>query len=174
MNRFMEEQQFQQVMKEYTDYLLRLAYLYIKDWSAAEDIVQDVFLTYYQKFEQFGERASLKTYLAKITINKCKDYLKSWRYRKQVLTNNFFNPSKKGRDRIIEEDEKLELADAVLQLPVKYREVIIYYYFAELSVLEISQLLSIPDNTIKTRLRKARSLLKIQLKENDWEVLIHE
>lgn len=174
MDRFMAEQQFQQVMKEYTDYLLRLAYLYLKDWSAAEDIVQDVFLTYYQKFEQFEERASLKTYLAKITINKCKDYLKSWRYRKQVLTNNFFNPSKKGRDRIIEEDEKLELADAVLQLPVKYREVIIYYYFEELSVLEISQLLSIPDNTVKTRLRKSRSLLKIQLKEKDWEVLIHE
>ncbi|QUG40028.1 sigma-70 family RNA polymerase sigma factor [Psychrobacillus sp. INOP01] len=174
MNRFLTEQQFQQVMKEYTDYLLKLAYLYIKDWSAAEDIVQDVFLTYYQKAEQFEERSSLKTYLAKITINKCKDYLKSWRYRKQVLTNNFFNPSKKGRDRIIEEDERLELADAVFQLPVKYREVIIYYYFEELSVLEISQLLSIPDNTVKTRLRKARALLKVQLKENDWEVLIHE
>lgn len=174
MNRFLAEQQFQQVMQEHTDYLLKLAYLYIKDWSAAEDIVQDVFLTYYQKFEQFEERSLLKTYLAKITINKCKDYLKSWRYRKQVLTNNFINSAKKGRNRIIEEDEKLELADAVLQLPVKYREVIIYYYFEELSVLEISQLLSIPDNTVKTRLRKARLLLKVQLKENDWEVLIHE
>ncbi|MFJ7825828.1 sigma-70 family RNA polymerase sigma factor [Psychrobacillus sp. NPDC096623] len=174
MNRFLAEQHFQKVMEEYTDYLLKLAYLYIKDWSAAEDIVQDAFLTYYQKFEQFEERSSLKTYLAKITINKCKDYLKSWRYRKQVLTNNFINPAKKNRNRIIEEDEKIELADAVLLLPVKYREVVIYYYFEELSVLEIALLLSIPDNTVKTRLRKARSLLKIQLKGNDWEVLIHE
>lgn len=174
MNRFLAEQQFQQVMHEHTDYLLKLAYLYIKDWSAAEDIVQDVFITYYQKFEQFEKRSSLKTYLAKITINKCKDYLKSWRCRKQVLMNNFINPAKKGRNRIIEEDEKLELADAVLQLPVKYREVIIYYYFEELSVLEIALLLSISDNTVKTRLRKARALLKIQLKENEWEVLINE
>lgn len=174
MNCFLEEQKFQQVMQEHTDYLLRLAYLYVKDWPAAEDIVQDVFLKFYQKFEQFEERSSLKTYLAKMTINKCKDYLKSWRYRKQILTNSFSNETKKETNRIIEQDEKLELADAVLQLPLKYREVIIYYYFEELSVLEVSQILSISDNTVKTRLKKARALLKNQLKHNHWEVLIHE
>ena len=75
---------------------------------------------------------------------------------------------------MVEKDEKLELAEAVLQLPLKYREVIIHYYFEELSVLEVSQLLTISDNTVKTRLRKARSLLKEQLKHGEWEVLIHE
>jgi RNA polymerase sigma-70 factor (ECF subfamily) len=175
VNSFLSEQKFQLVMQEHTDYLLRLAYLYIKDWPAAEDIVQDVFLAYYQKFEQFEERSSLKTYLAKMTINKCKDYLKSWRYRKQILTNSFLNQSKKIRDKIIVEDEKLVLADAILQLPLKYREVIIYYYFEELSVLEVAQLLSISDNTVKTRLKKSRALLKNQLKHTiQWEVLFHE
>lgn len=175
VNSFLAEQKFQLVMQEHTDYLLRLAYLYIKDWPAAEDIVQDVFLAYYQKFEQFEERSSLKTYLAKMTINKCKDYLKSWRYRKQILTNSFLYQSKKIRDKIIVEDEKLVLADAILQLPLKYREVIIYYYFEELSVLEVAQLLSISDNTVKTRLKKSRALLKNQLKHTiQWEVLFHE
>jgi len=174
VNRYLEEQQFQEAMQEHTDYLLRLAYLYVKEWPAAEDIVQEVFLTYYQKFEQFEERASLKTYLAKMTINRSKDYLKSWRYRTQMLTNSFKTPAKKGRNRIIEKDEKLELADAVLQLPLKYREVIIHYYFEELSILEVSQLLTISANTVKTRLRKARSLLKEQLKHGEWEVLVHE
>lgn len=175
VNSFLSEQKFQLVMQEHSDYLLRLAYLYIKDWPAAEDIVQDVFLAYYQKFEQFEERSSLKTYLAKMTINKCKDYLKSWRYRKQILTNSFLNQSKKIREKIIVEDEKLVLADAILQLPLKYREVIIYYYFEELSVLEVAQLLSISDNTVKTRLKKSRALLKNQLKHTiQWEVLFHE
>ncbi len=161
-------------MQEKTDYLLRLAYLYVKDWPAAEDIVQDVFLKFYQEFEQFEGRSTLKTYLAKMTINKCKDYLKSWRYRKQVLTDSFTNQTKKSRNRIVEQDEKLELADAVLQLSLKYREVIIYYYYEEFSVLEVAQMLSISDNTVKTRLRKARALLKDQLKSNQWEVLLHE
>ena len=174
MNRFLAEQKFQEVMQEYTDYLLRLAYLYVKDWSATEDIVQDVFLKFYQNFEQFEERSSLKTYLAKMTINKSKDYLKSWRYRKQILTNSFSSLTKRERNQIIEHDEKLELADAVLQLPLKYREVVIYYYFEELSVLEVAQILWISDNTVKTRLRKARVLLKNQLKHNQWEVLMNE
>ena len=95
MNRYLEERQFQEIMQEHTDYLLRLAYLYVKEWPAAEDIVQDVFLSYYQKFEQFEERASPKTYLAKMTINRSKDYLKSWRYRTQMLTNSFKAPSKR-------------------------------------------------------------------------------
>ncbi|HWL25298.1 MAG TPA: sigma-70 family RNA polymerase sigma factor, partial [Ureibacillus sp.] len=89
MNQVLDERDFQQIMHEHTDYLLKLAYLYVKDWPTAEDIVQDVFITFYQKFEQFEERSSLKTYLSKITVNKCKDYLKSWRYRMHSLTNSF-------------------------------------------------------------------------------------
>lgn len=174
MNGYLEEQRFQQVMQEHMDYLLKIAYLYVKEWPAAEDIVQEVFLAFYQKFEQFEERASLKTYLGRMTINRCKDYLKSWRYRTHILTNSFKIPSKKSRNRIVENDEKSELAEYVLELPLKYREVIIHYYFEELSVLEISQLLTISDNTIKTRLRKARALLKEKLKHGEWEVLIHE
>ncbi|WP_342541744.1 sigma-70 family RNA polymerase sigma factor [Paenisporosarcina sp. FSL H8-0542] len=174
MSHFFEEHEFQQVMQEHTDYLLRLAYLYVKDWPAAEDTVQDVLLKFYLEFGQFEKRSSLKTYLTRMTINKCKDYLKSWRYRKQVLTNSFSYQAKKARNSFIEQDEKLELADAVLQLPLKYREVIIYYYFEELSVLDVAQILSVSDNTVKTRLRKARALLKEQLKHNQWEVLLHE
>jgi RNA polymerase sigma-70 factor (ECF subfamily) len=174
VSHFFEEHEFQQVMQEHTDYLVRLAYLYVKDWPAAEDTVQDVFLKFYLEFEQFEKRSSLKTYLTRMTINKCKDYLKSWRYRKQVLTNSFSYQAKKARSSSIEQDEKLELADAVLQLPLKYREVIIYYYFEELSVLDVAQILSVTDNTVKTRLRKARALLKEQLKHNQWEVLLHE
>lgn len=174
MSQVMDERDLQQIMHEHTDYLLRLAFLYVKDWPAAEDIVQDVFISFYQKFGQFEERSSLKTYLSKITVNKCKDYLKSWRYRMQILTNNFFSKSKNSRNRLIEQDEKLELADAVLQLPLKYREVIIYYYFEELSVLEVAQQLNLSENTVKTRLRKARTLLKDELNNDQWEVLLHE
>lgn len=90
-----DEHAFGEAMKAHSDYLLRIAYLYVKDWQVAEDIVQDTFLTYYLKFEQFEERSSLKTYLVRIVINKCKDYLKSWKYRKLTLTNQFFGSKKK-------------------------------------------------------------------------------
>lgn len=168
-----DEQRFKDIMHDYSDDLLRLAYLYVQDWQVAEDIVQDTFLAYYEKFEQFEQRASLKTYLVRITINKCKDYLKSWKYRKLLLTNQFFG-GKKDRTYSIQKEERLDIANAVLALPLSLREVIIHYYYEELSVLEVAQLLSISDNTVKTRLRRARQLLKEQLAQDEWEVLSHE
>ncbi|MEK4701488.1 sigma-70 family RNA polymerase sigma factor [Solibacillus sp. FSL R7-0668] len=168
-----DEHAFGEAMKAHSDYLLRIAYLYVKDWQVAEDIVQDTFLTYYLKFEQFEERSSLKTYLVRIVINKCKDYLKSWKYRKLTLTNQFFG-SKKETAHTIEKEERLDIAEAVLALPIHLREVIIHYYYEELSVLEVATLLAISDNTVKTRLRRARQLLKGQLSQDAWEVLSHE
>jgi len=168
-----QELAFQQAVEEHTEYLLKIAFLYVKDWPTAEDIVQEVFLTYYEKFEQFEKRSSLKTYLIRMTINKCKDYLKSWRYRKQSLTTNFFM-SKQDRRRVVEDAERLDIANAVLDLPIHLREVVIHYYYEEQSVLEVAQLLSVSDNTVKTRLRRARQLLKEKLSSDEWEVLSNE
>ncbi|WP_225231358.1 sigma-70 family RNA polymerase sigma factor [Solibacillus faecavium] len=168
-----DEQAFQQVMETYSDYLLRIAYLYVKDWQVAEDIVQDSFLSYYVKFEQFEERASLKTYLVRIVINKCKDYLKSWSYRKQQLTNTFFQ-TKTDPQKMLQQAERLDIAEAILNLPIPLREVIIHYYYEELSVLEVANLLRISDNTVKTRMRRARQLLKEKLSSDEWEVLANE
>ena len=168
-----EEQAFNKSVQDHTDYLIRLSYLYVKDWQTAEDIVQDVFLSYYAKFEQFEERSTLKTYLTRITINKCEDYLKSWRYRKTTLTNQFFG-GKRDAQPLEDNEDKAALADAVLALPIQLREVIIHYYYEELSVLEVATLLNLSDNTVKTRLRRARQLLKKHLTNDEWEVLSNE
>lgn len=168
-----DEQAFQESIQIHSDYLLRIAYLYVKDWQVAEDIVQDTFLSYYVKFEQFEERASLKTYLVRIVINKCKDYLKSWAYRKQQLTNRFFQ-TKTDPQKALQQAERLDIAEAILKLPIPLREVIIHYYYEELSVLEVAALLGISDNTVKTRMRRARLLLKESLAEDEWEVLSNE
>ena len=69
----------EEVMEEYGEYCMRVAYLYVKDWAAAEEIVQDTFLAYYRQQERFEGRSSLKTYLVKITIDKSHDYLRSWK-----------------------------------------------------------------------------------------------
>lgn len=76
------EEQFEQIMEQHGEDLIRLAYMYVKDWQAAEDILQEVFISYYQKRNQFEQRSSLKTYLSKVTINKCHDYLRSWKNRR--------------------------------------------------------------------------------------------
>ena len=82
--------ELKELMFQYTEYLIRLAYYYVKDLQAAEDIVQEVFIKFYDSQSNYEERGEVKAYLTKMTINKSKDYLKSWTYRKVKLQNKFF------------------------------------------------------------------------------------
>lgn len=169
----LDDDRFQSIVYEHNNYLLQLSYLYVKDWDTAEDIVQEVFINYWVKSEQFQAQSSLKTYLTRMAINQCKDYLKSWRYRTQTLTN-VFTEIIRPKNQLILEEEQLIVAEAVLSLPIKFREVIILYYFKELTIQNISNTLNTSESTIKYRLKKAKERLKEMLSTQQWEVFINE
>lgn len=77
--------EIEQVITEHGDYLLKVAYLYVKNEATAEDIVQDVFIAFYQKQQQFRQESSLRTYLVKMTVNRSHDYLRSWKSKRLSL-----------------------------------------------------------------------------------------
>lgn len=163
-----------ELMSQYTEPLIRLAYGYVKDLQAAEDIVQEVFIKFYHQ-SYYEERGELKAYLTQMTINKSKDYLKSWTYRKVLFQNKLFPPmGKQSVDEFVKKDEKSIIGDAILELPLKQREVLLHYYFNEMKISEIAHFLSIPESTVKTRLSRGRELLRTQLKGIEWEVLLNE
>jgi len=160
-------------MEDHGEYCLRVAYLYVKDWAIAEEIVQDVFFAYYQQQERFEQRSSLKTYLVKITVHKSHDYLRSWKNKRHVLFEKLhIGVSKRSPETsLLEKDERKIVTAALFELPIIYREVIILYYYQELKVREIAEVLACAENTVKTRLRRARQILQEKLDKNHWEVL---
>lgn len=171
----LQVKELEEIMELHTERLIRLAYYYVKDLQSAEDIVQDVFIKFYDKQHNYEERGELKAYLSKLVINKSKDYLRSWTYRKiQVQQKIFAKQTVIRRDMLVQQDEQSIIENAILALPLKQREVLIYFYFEEMPVVEIAQLLSIPESTVKTRLRRGRELLKPKLEHIEWEVLLHE
>lgn len=164
-----------ELMFQYTEPLIRLAYYYVKDLQAAEDIVQEVFIKLFHNQHHYEERGELKAFLTTMTINKSKDYLKSWTYRKVQLQNKLFShASKRNLDELVKKDEQAIIGEAILELPLKQREVLIYFYFNEMTITEIAHILSIPEGTVKTRLRRGKELLRKQLKGIEWEVLLNE
>ncbi len=164
----------QQLMELHTEGLIRLAFYYVKDSQAAEDIVQDVFIKLYTASNERTDIKDIKSYLYKMTSNKCKDYLKSWAYRKIQFQQKFVNePKTNQNDNLLKKDEQTIIGDAILKLPLKQREVLIYYYFKEMPILEIAQFLGISDNTVKSRLRLGKKQLKEQLNHIEWEVLLN-
>ncbi|WP_043930636.1 sigma-70 family RNA polymerase sigma factor [Bacillus sp. EB01] len=178
MNEEIDSIQFRNVMKDNGEYLIRLAFFYVKDWSAAEDIVQEVFVTYFLKSHQFENRSSIRTYLAKITVNKCHDYLRSWKNKIHLYSNQLFGNSgskKNSPEQIIIDKNKNDLLiQEVLKMSIKYRDVILLYYYQEFTIIEISKILNCSENTVKTRLSRAKSILKNNLDGTEWEVILNE
>lgn len=163
--------ELQQIMDEYTDLLFRIAYYYTKNVSTAEDLVQEVFIKFYYQ-EHYEERNELRAYLAKMTTNKSKDYLKSWAYQKLKLTQKLSFLAEERQDEASYESTPLE--EAVLSLPLKCKEVITYYYYEGFSIKEIAHILSTNENTIKSRMKKAKQLLKLALVADEMELISNE
>ncbi len=149
-------------MNEYGNEVLYLAYSYVKDYGLAEDIAQEVFVKFYQKYDEFRGESSLKTWIIRIAINQSKDHLKRWDTRK-VLISNKVSELLKERDipesLAIQNESSKELHAHLLSLPVKYREVLFLYYYEELKINEIAECLHINANTVKTRLKNGKRRL---------------
>ncbi len=71
------EKEIQRLMDDYGDDVLRTSYMYLKDLQNAEDAFQEVFIRVFNKFESFKGESSEKTWIIRITINVCKDMLRS-------------------------------------------------------------------------------------------------
>ncbi|MBD8032972.1 sigma-70 family RNA polymerase sigma factor [Solibacillus merdavium] len=166
-----EEKDFllEKIMIEYGNELVRLAFSYVKDVETAKDLVQNTFIKCYKNIDSFRYDAHIKTWLYRITINECKDYLKSWNY-KMVQVKSFINETAKSilpstEKKVIDKYNNEEIKDTIYSLPKVYREVVYLYYYDSLSTEEIANVLDIPVNTVKTRLRRAKHRLESMLKE---------
>ena len=159
----MDQQALEHWIEQHGEQLLRLAYTYVRDHQVAEDVVQDVLLKAYERQQQFEGRAAYKTYLMRMTINRSLDYLRSWHYRQLIVTEKITNWMKVPAVSPPEQDTAL--GQAILQLPIKYREVIVLYYYEDLRLEHIATLLQLPISTVKTRMQRAKKRLKVLLEE---------
>ena len=166
-----EEKDFilEKIMIEYGNELVRLAFSYVKDTEIAKDMVQNTFIKCYKNLESFRYDSQIKTWLYRITINECKDHLKSWNY-KMVQVKSFINETAKAilpstEKTVIDKYNDEEIKDTIFSLPKVYREVVYLYYYDSLTTEEIAKVLDIPVNTVKTRLRRAKQRLESMIKE---------
>lgn len=160
------------LMQQYGQNILQLVYAYVHNEAVAEDLTQEIFLKCYKALPTYAAKSSMKTWLWRIAINHTKDYLKSW-YNQHVQTTedaflHTIDSNETIEQQIIQQDEDAALAQAVMQLPVMYREVIYLFYFEDYSIKEIAVILPANENTVKTRLRKGKALLKERLEAAQW------
>ena len=151
------------LMRQYGNDVLRTAYMYVKDVHTAEDIFQDVFIKVNQKLSTFEGNSSIKTWIIRITINTCKDYLKSAWNRRVVPMMEYQEDaivSESDYDIVEKQDTNQLVKKTVMSLPEKYRDIVLCVYFQEMTVTEAANALGIAEGTAKSRLSRARLRLK--------------
>lgn len=172
MNEQQKEQLLIEAMNDYGTYLKQLIYGMTKDHAKTEDILQDVFIKFYLSLDRFRFHCSVKTFLYRIALNECRNYFRSWSYRKLVF-KRFLEPEPTSSNSVlhtvISKEEREHSMNILNTLPIKYREVLWLYYFAEFSTEEIAQILEISVNTVKTRLARGRQRAKLIIEEESYE-----
>ena len=169
-----EELALVELMHLYGDYLLRMAFLLLKDHQTAEEAVQDTFLIAFEKISQLENEAVLKSWLTTITMNRCREQMRKWNWKSIFLNFDIierFNESETSpgpEDNLLEVEWNQHITTAIQQLDYKYREVITLFYFNELKITEIAALTGSKENTVKSRLKRGKQQLK-QILENKEE-----
>ncbi len=155
------------IMDLYGQDILQLVYSYVNNTDVAEDLTQEIFIKCYKNLHQFNRKAKLKTWLWRIAINHCKDYLRSWHNRNMLVADEQARAASSSKEDIentlIQKEDDERLANAVMDLPEIYREMIYLYFFEEYAIKEISYITNLNPNTVKTRLKRAKELLKESL-----------
>lgn len=150
------------IVQEYGDSVLRMCYLYLKDYQLAEDVTQETFIKVYEKIDTFRHDASVKTWIMAIAINLCKNQMRTHWFRRTSLEHL---PEPEAKDAYGEVLKNHVISKAIMRLQPKYREIILLYYYQELSVKEISNILGMKEATVLQRMKRAREQLKPFLKE---------
>lgn len=177
-------------IERYKDMVYGIAVLRMKQRSDADDIFQEVFVKYVKHAARLKEKGTEKQWLIRVTINLCNDHYRSGWFRRTVSyddgtqkgeygdNDNGFMPDEHGEsesvyygflDRIVEEEERNTLFEAVKKLPPKYGDVIFLHYYEETMIRDIAKILEIGEGAVKTRLMRGREMLKKALGRENGE-----
>lgn len=151
------EQEINAAIDRYADTVRRLCMIQLKNYADTEDIFQNVFLKYALSSRSFESPEHEKAWFIRVTINACKDLIKS-----------FFRSRTVSLDQLMEQPGQLledhrEVLEAVISLPRKYREVIYLHYYEGYTTPQISEILGKNTNTVYTLLARSKNLLKERL-----------
>lgn len=148
----------EEIIREHADIIYRIALHNLKNPADAEDIFQDVCLTLLTKNAPLFDDVHIKNWLIRVTINKCKNLLKSsWQRNRDSLDAVADTPAEVSQS----------IPELVYSLPKKYRNIIYLYYYEEYTVAEIAEILKENKNTVNSKLQRARKKLKEILEEGE-------
>ncbi|MFV0380310.1 MAG: RNA polymerase sigma factor [Anaerorhabdus sp.] len=138
----------------HADMVRKICFVHCKCESDVDDIFQEVFIKYYNSSINFNDEQHEKAWIIRVTINACHDLFRGWFKQKAILMDDFSNFS------IDTNKDDGRIWEYVRKLKPDFRDVIYLYYYEGYTMIQISKILKVNENTISTRLRRSKQKLK--------------
>lgn len=168
----MERSAFEKIVNEHGKDILRFCRLTAGSKDFGDELYQDTMLTLIERIEKLDASMNVKGYAISTALLLYKNKKRKYARRQRILplqsmdglADNKPEPAIADtvslEDEIINRQEIMRVRKAVRKLPDKYRNIVLMHYSADMSMREISETLHIPVGTVKTRMQKAREILK--------------
>ena len=163
---------FRLMYNKYADGLLTLAANLLDDKADAEDVVQDVFISFVKSVQKFHLRGSLKGYLTICVVNRSRDYIRKNRRRHTLTVNQAQRATTDVKNPVqlaVRSEQLQELSHAITELPYEQREAIVLHLHGEMRFKKIAKLKNISIKTAQSRYRygldKLRSILNNEVRK---------
>ena len=154
------EERIPRLVNTYQLSLRRMCCIWLRDASLDEDAVQEAFIKAYKALPDFRGECSERTWLMRITLNVCRNMKRGGWFR-HVDRGVDIDHLPEASAPFAERDDTI--IQAIAALPLKYRELLLLYYFQDMKLGEISETLNISVSTVSRRLEAARQQLRRQL-----------
>lgn len=157
---------FRLIYDKYAGDLLNLAANLLPDKSQAEDVVQDVFISFVESIEKFRLTGSLKGYLSTCIANRSRDYMRK-KKRQQTAAENrseqIMSGVKNPLQLAINNEELLKLSHALTELPYEQREALVLHLHGEMRFRQIAGMQNVSIKTVQSRYRYGLEKLRSAL-----------
>ena len=171
-----EHSAFEQIFRKYQAKVITLAFRFVREREAAEDIAQEVFIKVYEKKVKINPHSKFSTWLYRVTVNTSLDLLRRKKFLPQANTNTFEGDQEDNfieklgdlkslspREALEKNEVKILVQTEINRLPQKFRFPILLYQFQEMPYLEIAKILGITEKAVERRIYHAKELLKKKL-----------
>ena len=172
----MNHSEFEQFVRDNGKDILRFCRMTCGGKEAGDELYQDTMLKLLEKRNRLDVQQNIKSYALSISILLWKNKKKKYANRNRLVPMENLNPmgteesldfadttGQLPEDSVLQEDEKNMIQQIVLDLPEKYRIPIQLHYSAEVPVREMAKILQVPEGTVKSRMNKAKQLIKKEL-----------
>jgi len=161
---------FEEIVRRYESKVYRLCCGLLRDRALAEDVAQESLLRVWKSLASYDERAALSTWIYTVARNRCLTAIEKRRTTwalQQAAVNEAVGESTPAAllDEGIDADKPALLRQMVDQLPERYRQTIVLFYYEERSLVETAAMLGVPEGTAKTNLHRGRAMLLARLKQ---------